>query len=133
MRDGLKQSRVGLNGTARFRKSGLRHRRIELQSEALEENRMINAALRATPAQDAISQDELHAFRFAIDATVERIKRLEELHRRTSGLFRFQPLIAQKLPTLQDRAPRRIVRELHSFRLCAILGFLQSLLEREGI
>src|SRR5260370_12348313 len=109
----------------RFRKRELGHRRIELQLEALEENRMINASLRATPAQNAISQDELHALRLAIDATVERITRLEELHRRTSGLFRFQPLIAQNLPPLQDPAPRRTVRDLHTFQLCAILGFLQ--------
>ncbi len=52
---GLKQSRVELNGMVRFRKRELGHRRIELQLEALEENRMINASLRATPAQDAIS------------------------------------------------------------------------------
>ena len=76
---------------------------------------------------------EFHAFRFAIDAAVERVKRFEDFHRRTSGLFGFHPLIAQELPTFQARCPSRIVRELRNPRFCTILGFLQSFLDGDGI
>ncbi len=117
----------------RFRKREFRHGRVELQLETLQEDRMIDAPVRPAPAQDAIAQDEIHAFRFAIDATVERVKGFEDFHRRASGLFGFYPLIARKLPTLQGRRPTRIVCELRNPRLCAILRFLQSLLESETV
>src|SRR5258708_58114 len=129
----LEQRRVELNGMVRFRKREFRHGRVELQLETLEKNRMIDASVRSTPAQDAISQDEIHAFRLAINATVERVEGFEDFHRRASGLFGFYPLIAYKLPTLQTRRPSGIVRELRNPRLCAILRFLQSLLESEAI
>src|ERR1700737_1948839 len=129
----LEQRRVELNRMVRFRKREFRHGCVKLQLETLEENRMIDAPVRPAPAQDAIAQDEIHAFRLAIDATVERVKGLEDFHRRASGLFGFYPLVSRKLPTLQSRRPGRIVCELRHPRLRAILRFLQSLLESEAV
>src|SRR6266404_7067593 len=129
----LEQSRVELNRMVGFRKRELGHGRVELQLETLQEDRMIDASFRATPAQDAVSEDELHAFCFAIDAAVERIKRLKNFHRRTSGLFRLCPLLAQNLPTLQVRDPGGIIAKLHDPRLCTILRSLPSLLDSDGV
>src|SRR5580692_590793 len=101
----------------RFRKREFGYRCVELQLEALEKDRVIDASLRATPAQDAVPKDELDAFRLAIDATVERVKGFEDFHRRTSGFFGLDPLIAQESPTLQARRASRVVSELQHPRL----------------
>src|SRR5258708_23851709 len=77
-------------------------------------------------AQDAIPQDEIHAFRLAIDATVERVKGFEDFHRRASGLFGSYPLVARKLPTLQRRRPGRTVGEPRNPRPCTTLPPLHS-------
>src|SRR5882724_1431178 len=114
-------------------KRELRHGRVELQLKTLQEDRMIDVSFRATPAQDAVSENEFHAFCFAIDAAVERIKRLEDFHCRTSGLFGLHPLIAQRFPTLEASGPGRIVGELHGPRLCAVVGLLQSYLDSDEV
>src|SRR6266481_4365644 len=51
----LEQSRVELNGMVRFRKREFGHGRVELQLEPLEEDRMVDASVRATPAQNSVS------------------------------------------------------------------------------
>src|SRR5438445_5688510 len=111
----------------------LGHGRVELQLETLQEDRMIDVSFRATPAQDAVSENEFHAFCFAIDAAVERIKRLEDFHCRTSGLFGLHPLIALRFPTLEARGPGRIVGELQCPLPRAVIGFLQSYLNSEEV
>src|SRR5580658_7319985 len=105
---GLEQSRIELNGMVRFRKREFGQRCVELQLEALEKDRVIDASFRPTPAQDAVSEDELDAFRLAINAAVERVKGFEDFHRRSGRLFGFHPLISQKLPTFQACGPNRI-------------------------
>src|SRR5712671_4671896 len=110
----LEQCRVELNGMIRFGKREFRRRCVKVQLQALQENRMINPTVRAAPAQDAISQDKLHAFGLAIDAAVQRVERLEDFHRCASGLFSFYPFIAQKFPTLEAGGPSRTISERHS-------------------
>src|SRR6266403_1482647 len=123
----LEQSRVEFNRMVGLAKRELGHGRVELQLETLQEDRMIDASFRATPTQNAVSEDEFHAFCFAIDAAVEGVKRLEDFHRRASGLFSFHPFVAQNFPSLEARGPGRV---LHKLR---ILGFLQSLLDSDGV
>src|SRR5258706_8259074 len=107
----LEQRRVQLNGMVRFGKREFGHRCVELQLQALQENRMVNPTVRTAPTQDAVSEDKLHALRLAIDAAVQRVQGLEDFHRCASGLFSFYPFIAEKFPTLKAGGPSRIVSE----------------------
>src|ERR1700739_1430428 len=91
---GLKQCRVKLSRVVCFGNCEFWQRCIKLQLEALEQDRAIDAAFRATPAQDAISQDKLYSFSFTLDSTIERIKRFEDSHRGTRRLFRLHPFTA---------------------------------------
>src|SRR5580693_7801992 len=97
----LEQCGVEFNRMVSLGKRELGHGRVELQLEALEENRMMDASFLAPPTQDAVSEDEFHALRFAIDTAVERVKCLEDSHRRASGLFGLQPFLAQELPAFE--------------------------------
>src|ERR1700732_4807792 len=110
----LEQGGVEFNRVVGFGKRELGYGRVELQLEALEENRMIDASFRALPTQDAVSEDEFDALRFAIDTAVERVKCLEDFHRRASGLFGFQPFLAQELPAFQARRPCRVLDKLRN-------------------
>src|SRR2546422_11776696 len=94
---------------------------------------MIDASVGTAPAQDAVSEYELHALRLAIDATVERIKRLEDCHRHASRLFGLHPLIAQQLPTLQARGCSRIVCEPKNRWWRSLHGIIPRLLARARI
>src|SRR6267154_3295709 len=127
----LEQRRVQLNWIVRFVKREFGHRCVELQLQALQENRMINPTVRSAPTQDAISEDKLNALRLAIDAAVQRVERLEDSHRCASGLFRFCPFIAQKFPTLEAGGPNRIISERHNRSCCADFGFFQCRPDRE--
>src|SRR5579859_8207823 len=109
----LEQSRIELDGMVRFRKREFRQGCIELQLETLEEDRMIDRSVRTTPAQNAVTEDEVHALRLAINSTVECVQGFEEFHRRAGGYFRFHPFKARGFPTFQGSHPGRIVREFH--------------------
>src|SRR5215475_5786347 len=86
---GLEQRRIKFDGMIRFRERELRHGSIELQLKSLQQNRVIDAALFAAPAEDAVSENELNALAFTFDAAVECIKSFKNFHRRTRRLFRF--------------------------------------------
>src|SRR3981081_1850420 len=121
---GLKQRGIELNRMVRLGNREFGDGRVELQLEPLEQDWVIDSPVRMTPTQNAITEDELHAFRLAIDAAVERVKRFEDLHRSASRPFRFRPLIAQQFPALQARPPDWIVCELHGPRLRLVLQIL---------
>src|ERR1700694_5368142 len=84
-----------------FREREFGYRSVELQLKALEEYRVVDSSLGAAPAQNAVPQNKLDAFGLAIDAAVQRVKRLEDSHASTRGLFIFCPFIAEGLPALK--------------------------------
>src|SRR5215471_2361453 len=110
---GLEQSRVKLDGIFCFRQSEFRNRRVELQLQTLQNNRVKNPAFRTLPAQDAVSQDQLDALRLAVDTAIKRIKGLEEAHRLARGLFGASPLVTQRCPAAKSGQSRRIRRKLY--------------------
>ena len=88
---------------------------------------MKDAAFRALPAQDAVTQDKLDTLGFTVDAPVERIKSLEEAHRLARRLFCASPFVAERRPATKSGQPRWVRRELHR-QGCAIpLGLLAGL------
>src|SRR5437868_14936863 len=97
----LEQRRVQLNGMVRFGKREFGHRCVELQLQALEENRMINPTVRTAPTQDAISEEKLDALRLSIDAAIQRVERLEDVHRCARGLCRCYPFVAERYGRLE--------------------------------
>src|SRR5579864_1176765 len=99
---GLKERRIQFNGIFRFRKRKFRNRRVKLKLQALQENGVKDVAFGALPAQDAIAKDELDALRFAIDAAIKRIKRLEEAHRLARGLLDAGPVVAKRRPAAKS-------------------------------
>src|SRR6516165_1395576 len=70
---------------------------------------MIDASFRAAPGQNAVAQNELDSFRLAIDATIQSVEHLENLHCRASGPFTLCPFIAQSFPALEGCELRGIV------------------------
>ena len=112
----LEQGGVKLGGMVGLGERKFGHRSIELQLEALEQYRMVDAALGATPAQNAVSQNKLDAFGLAIDAAVEGVKRLEDFHANASGLFVSCPVVTEGFPSLKRQRSRDAVGELHGSR-----------------
>ena len=68
---GLEERGVEFGGIVRFGEREFGNRSIELELQALQKNRMEDVALIALPAQNSISQDQLHALCLAVDAAVE--------------------------------------------------------------
>src|SRR5712675_3290668 len=89
IRHGLEQRRIQFDGMVRLRERELGDGRIELQLKTLQQDRMEGAPLGTPPTQDAVPENELNAFSFSINTAVERVKRFEDFHRCTSGLFCF--------------------------------------------
>src|SRR5215469_9752417 len=97
----------------RFRKRELRHGSIELQLKPLQENRVINTAFFAAPAEDAVSENQLNALAFTLDAAIECVKTFKNFHRCSRGLFRSCPFISLQLPMFKVLDSGRVVRKLH--------------------
>ena len=110
---GLEESRIQFDGIFRFGKREFRNGRVKLKLQALQENRVEDAALGALPTQDAVAEDELDALRFAVDAAVKGIKSFKEAHGLARRLFGARPLIAEGRPASQCGNPSRIRRELY--------------------
>src|SRR5215471_4388420 len=103
-----------------FRQGEFRHRGIELQLQALEENGVVDVPFRSRPAEDAVTQDKFDALRFTLDAPVKSVKRLEKLHGHASRPLDSRPLVALNLPLFEEHPSRWIVS--YSFRR-AFSGF----------
>src|SRR5215470_2538197 len=113
VRHRLKESGIKLDWVFRFGKREFRDRSVKLELQALQKNRMKNSTFGALPAQDAVSQNQLNALGFTVDAAIKRIKGLEDVHRLPCGLFRASPFVAQGCPAAEHGQPRWICRELH--------------------
>src|SRR5258708_32683690 len=85
------------------------HSGIELQLQALQQNRVVNVSLSPPPAQYAVSQNQFHALGLALDSPIESVQRLKYLHRRASWPLALRPLIARELPTLQRHSSCLVV------------------------
>src|SRR6267143_146389 len=118
----LEQSGVKLGRMVGFREREFGYRSVELQLKALKKYGVVDAALGAAPAQNAVPQNKLDAFGLAIDAAVQRVKRLEDFHASTSGLFIFCPFIAEGLPALKRRGSCGAVGESRNSRFDLFLG-----------
>src|SRR5260370_3243379 len=90
---------------------------------------MVDAAFRTPPTQYAVPQDQLDSLRLTINAAVQAVKRLEDLHGNASGLFPPCPFIAQSFPALKDRRSCRVIRKSQSSRLLILFGLLQGFLD----
>src|SRR5215470_4413546 len=98
----------------RFRKCELGDGSVELQLKPLQQNRVIDPALFAAPAEDAVSENQLNALAFTLDAAVERIKSFKDFHRRSNRFFSFCPLVALELPTFEALDSGRIICKLQN-------------------
>ena len=97
---------------------------------------MEDAALGALPAQDAVSEDQLDAFRLAVDPTIKGVKGLEELHRLARRLLGARPLVTKHCPAPKRAGTRRIRGEMYGQDRAIPLRFLARLghqREMEGI
>ena len=61
---------------------------------------MVDAAVEPLPAEDAVAEHELDVLRLALDAAVELIQLLEDLHRRARGALDGGPVLLLGLPAL---------------------------------
>ncbi len=102
---GLEERRVKFDGVVGFRESEFGHGGIELKLETLQENGMVDVAFGSAPTEDAVSENQLNALGFAVDAAVEGVESLEDFHRGAGGLFVFGPGFAHQCPTLQSGQP----------------------------
>src|SRR5215472_962164 len=127
IRHRLEESGIKLDRIFRFRESEFGNRSIELKLQALQYNRVENLAFRALPAQDAVSQHQLHPLRFTVDAAVERIEGLKEAHRLARWFFAASPFVALRRPAAKSGQPRWNRRELHGQFFAISLGFLARL------
>src|SRR5258707_11062262 len=84
---GLEESGIQFDGIFRFGEREFGDRRVELKLQTLQENRVEDAALGARPAQDTVSENQLDALGFAVDAPIKRIKGFEDAHRLAGGLL----------------------------------------------
>jgi hypothetical protein len=66
----LEESGLKFDGVVGFRESEFRDCGIELKLQALQENGMVDAAFGAAPSENAVSENQLDAFRFAVDAAL---------------------------------------------------------------
>ena len=90
---GLEERRIQFDGILGFGKREFGDRGVKLKLEALQDNRMKDAALSALPTQDTVSEDEFNALGLPIDAAVKRIKSFEDAHGLARGLFGAGPVI----------------------------------------
>ena len=68
---GLEERGIKFDRVVGFRESEFGYGGIELELQALEDKGMVNAAFVAAPTEDAISENQLDAFGFAVDAAIE--------------------------------------------------------------
>ena len=121
---GLEESRIKFDRVVGFRQSEFGYCGIELKLQALQQNGMVDAAFGAAPTENAVSQNQLDALGFAVDAPMERVQGLEDFHRRASGLFVFGPFFARHFPTPQCREPCRVVLEIGNAGLALLIRFV---------
>src|SRR5258708_23383797 len=100
----LKECRIQLNRMISFGNRELWHSGIELQLQALQQNRVVNVSLSPPPAQYAFSQNQFHALGLALDSPIEGVQRLKYLHHPASSPLALGPLTAADLPTLRRHA-----------------------------
>ena len=126
---GLEERGIKFDRVVGFRESEFGYGGIELKLQALEENGMVNAAFVAAPTEDAISENQLDAFGFAVDAAIERVQGLEDFHRGASRLFVFGPIFARHVPTLKCRQPCRFVGEVGDVRFAFSIRFIPGTID----
>ena len=107
-----------------FREREFGYRGIELKLQALQQNGMVDAAFGALPTEQAISENQLDALGFAVDAAIQRIQGLEDFHGRASGLFVFGPFFARRFPTLQSGQPSRHIGEVGHACFAPLIRFV---------
>src|SRR5260370_38296720 len=86
---GLEERRVKFDGVVGFRESEFGHGGIELKLETLQENGMVDVAFGSAPTEDAVSENQLNALGFAVDAAVEGVESLQGFHSGPGGVFCF--------------------------------------------
>src|SRR6201987_843327 len=94
---------------------------------------MVDTALRPAPGQNAIAQDELNSFSLTIDAAIEGVEHLENLHRCACRLFVLCPFIAQSLPALERGEFRRIAFGPASIRITRLPGIALGVYEQDFV
>src|SRR5258707_5490894 len=109
---GLKERGIEFDRVIGFRESEFGYRGVELKLQALQQNGMVDAAFGAAPTENAVSENQLDALGFAVDAAMERVQGFEDFHRRASRLFIPGPFFARHFPTPQCREPCRFVLEI---------------------
>ena len=109
---GLEKCGIQFHGVFGFRQSELRNSRVELQLQTLEQDRMIDVSFRPPPTQNAVAQDEFHAFSFALQPPMQFIQIFEDLHGETGRFFHRGPFVTLQLPASKNRDSGRIINEL---------------------
>jgi hypothetical protein len=123
VRHRLKQRRIQFNRVIGFGNRELRHRRIELQLQALQQNRMVNVSLGSPPTQYTVAQNQFHPLCLALDPSIQAVKGLKYLHRRSCRPLGFRPFLSQKFPTLQRRDSRLVFVESRDAGIFRCIGF----------
>ena len=121
---GLEEGGIKFDRVVGFRESEFGHGRIELKLQALQENGMVDVAFGATPTENAISENQLHALGFTVDAAIEGVQGLKDFHRGASRLFVFGPFFAHHFPTLPSGHPGRFIGEVGDVRFAFLTRFI---------
>ena len=100
VRHGAEEGRVQLHFLPGLDERELRHARVEGELDPLQQDGMVDAAVEPLPAEDAVAEHELDVLRLALDAAVELIQLLEDLHRRARGALDGGPVLLLGLPAL---------------------------------
>src|SRR4029077_16526432 len=83
---GLEESGIKFDRVVGFRDGEFGYCGIELKLQALQENGVVDAAFGAGPTENAVSKNQLDALGFSVDAAIEGVQGLEDLHRRAGRL-----------------------------------------------
>src|SRR5260221_6404932 len=92
---------------------------------------MVNIPFGSTPTQDAVSQNELYALRFALDPPMKPVQSLKHFHRSARRPLLLRPLVARKFPAMQRRDPRFVLIESFNPRVSRFLRFIPGISNRD--
>src|SRR5260370_24976579 len=84
---GLKERGIEFDRVIGFGESEFGHRGAELKLQALQEDVRVDASFGAAPAENAVTENQLDALGFAVDAAIAGVKGLEDSHSSAIRLF----------------------------------------------
>src|SRR4029077_13491868 len=118
------KSRIEFDRVIGFGEREFGYGSVELKLQALQENGMIDAAFGAAPAENAVTENELNALGFAVDAAIEGVQSFKDFHRGTSGLFGLGPFFACRPPALPSGQPGWVIGKIGGAGFSVLVGLI---------